>query len=155
MKKIPKILIAELVTIMLFCLCLRAATITETNTLNVTGGLQVNGSNVVAGSETTFVPYTIPFATSNNISLTNGNYQYYAPTNTTTIYMPDMPTNQSHYLIMDVYIDTNSFTIATNGFVSVLLSTNPVFSIYTNKTTTLTFNKPYRCTNWFVWALRQ
>lgn len=125
------------------------------NTVNFASGANINGSNIAAAAETTFTPYVIPFATSNNIALTNGNYQYYAPTNTTTIYMPDAPTNESQYLIMDIYIDAVSFTVATNGFIPVLLSTNPVFSVSTSDTTTLIFNKPYRSTNWYAWALKQ
>ena len=127
---------------------------TETELINFTGGITENGSNITAASSTTFSPYPIPFATSNNISLANGNCQYYAPTNTSTIYLPAVLTNQIYFLRIDLNVGTNSFTIATNGFARVFLSTNPVFSLSTNCTTPVIFDKPYNATNWNAWTLK-
>jgi hypothetical protein len=103
-------------------------------------------SNFVVG--TSFDPYPVPFATSNNIALANGGWQYYAPTNTSTVYLPAAATNLGHSISIDFEPGTNSLTIATNGFCVVTLSTNPVFSIKTSGSTKAVFYKPYNSPDW-------
>ena len=106
-----------------------------------------------------FDAYTIPFATSNAISLANGNLQWYAPTNTTTIYLPTgSSTTQVHSVRIDVDPGVNSFTISTNN---VLFTTNEVLgagasdvTIRTNGVSTpLIFDRAYGDVNWRVWGL--
>lgn len=97
--------------------------------------------------QTSFTPYIIPFAESNNIVLANGSWQAYCPTSTTTIYLPAATTNEGHSLRIDIEPGTNSVTIATNGFVVVTLATNPVFTIKTTATGCI-FDKPYHSADW-------
>lgn len=114
-----------------------------------------NISNLI--NSTSYTPYSIPFATSNNIVLTNGNFQFYAPTNTTTIYMPNADTNQAHSVRIDIYQLSNYFSISSNN---VYFGTNEVLgvnadsvSIRTNGTTSLLFDKAVYNPNWRVFKL--
>ena len=99
---------------------------------------------------TSFSVYNIPYAVSNNINLTNGGWQYYAPTNTTTIYMPYASTNMGHSLRLDIFCGTNSFTIATNGFCVVKMGSAYVTN---SGVGTLIFTKAYNWTNWSVYTM--
>lgn len=137
----------------LLVVTLRAGTVVVTNDMNYTGTIKQNGSNLLVSGTTTYAPYIIPFATSNNIALTNGDYQYYAPTNTSTIYLPTIVTNETYSLRIDLQVGTNSFTIATNGFSPVILSTNPVFSVSTSAVTPVIFDKAYNSSNWYSWTM--
>ena len=149
-----KMVITICILMILLVFGARGADVTQTNNFNFTGTLQKDGSNVLIGGNAVLTPYIIPFATSNNISLINGNYQYYAPTNTSTIYLPAVLTNMTYYLRIDLFTDTNSFTISTNGFAPVILSTNPVFNVSTSGITPCVFDKPYNSSNWYGWALK-
>lgn len=119
----------------------------------LTIGVPIVGSNTVS-----FTPYIMTYALTQTVSLANGNYQYYHPTNITTLVLPSSPTNQFHSVLIDIDIGTNSFTINTNnvcfltndvigvGVSSLIIQTNGV-------TTSLMFNKAYNNVNWRVGRL--
>jgi hypothetical protein len=116
-----------------------------TNTLQVS----INSlSNLVVA--TSFTPYQIPFATSNDIVLANGGWQYYAPTNTTTIYLPTAATNMAHSLRLDILAGTNSFTITNSGSSAVVLGTAYVTN---SGVGALIFDKPYNSATWRAYTL--
>ena len=117
----------------------------DTNTLQT----NINSlSNFVVN--TSFHPYVIPFATSNDISLANGAWQYYAPTNTTTIYLPTAATNMGHSLRIDIYAGTNSFTITNSGSSAVVLGTAYVTN---SGVGALIFDKPFNSATWRAYTL--
>jgi hypothetical protein len=119
-------------------------------TVNESPVLAANSSNFPSS----FTPYIVTFAISNQINLTNGNYQYYAPTSATTIWMPDMPSNFGYSFRIDVNPGTNSFSFGTNN---LCFTTNDVIGvgastirIRTNEATPLVYDKAYNSTNWRV-----
>ena len=155
-----KIIITICALMVLFVIMARGADITQTNnytfngSVNFNGSLQKQGTNILTDTATLSPSYIIPYALSNNISFANGSYQYYSPTNTSTIYLPAVLTNMAYSLRIDLYPGTNSFTVATNGFAPVILSTNPVFSVSTNAVTPAIFDKPYNSSNYNGWTLK-
>jgi hypothetical protein len=101
-----------------------------------------------------FTPYIMTFAASNGINITNGNYQYYAPTSATTLWMPNSPSNQGYSIRVDINPGTNSFSFGTNN---LCFTTNDVIGvgantirIRTNEATPLIYDKAYSSTNWRV-----
>ncbi len=104
-----------------------------------------------------YTPFIIPFSASNDIALANGNYQWYAPTGATTIYLPASATNQGHNFRLDINPGTNSFTLCTNNLIYTTNETIGVGSsslvIRTNATTSLIFDKAYNSVNWRVFGL--
>jgi len=102
----------------------------ETNRVRCIKPLEVGGTNVIAAiggnaaanlatsnrlTAVTWEPYTIPFAASNMINIALGSWQYYAPTDTTTIYLPDIPTNLGASLRLDIQKGAVSVTMATQN----------------------------------------
>jgi hypothetical protein len=129
------------------------------------GGLTLSGNEDVGGNlltnaqfEARGIPYTVPFATSNDIS-TLYSLQYYEPTNTTTIYLPAADTNYSYSIRLEVNPGTNSFSIYTNS--GVLFTTNDVLGvgsgevrIPTTMSSVLLLDKPKYNNKWRVWGLQ-
>jgi hypothetical protein len=118
------------------------------------------GGNLLTNAqfEARGIPYTVPFATSNDIS-TAYSLQYYAPTNTTTIYLPAANTNYSYSIRLEVNPGTNSFSIYTNS--GVLFTTNDVLGvgsgevrIPTTMSSVLLLDKPKYNNKWRVWGLQ-
>ncbi len=120
--------------------------------------MQTNGNAIaLTNFAVSSSPYTITFATSNDISLANGNLQYYAPTNTTTIYLPASVTTLVHCLRIDVEPGTNSFSFGTNNLyyttnTSIGVGSSDI-TIRTNGPTTLLFDKAYNSAYWRVFNL--
>ena len=106
-----------------------------------------------------FSPYVIPYASSNNVSPSNGTYQYYQPTGISTMYFPTAyATNVAWGFVLDVKVNTNvyAFTIFTNN---VCFGTNDypgngvtafLNTIRTNDVSTLTIYKAYNSINWRI-----
>ena len=128
---------------------------------NITGvATSLSNTFLNAANQTnnvSFTPYVISFAMSNDISLVNGNYQYYRPTNTTTIYLPANNISQLCALRIDVYPGTNSFSFGTNNLCFTTNNSPGVgastISIRTNETTGLIFDRAVSNTLWRVWSL--
>ena len=100
-------------------------------------------------------PYVISFAASQNVSIANGAWQLYAPTSTTTLYMPDLTSYGATSNMVSIRIDcipeANSFTIATNN--QVVLATD--FSVTNSvRGTRVFFDKdPGTNTSATLWSL--
>ena len=138
------------------------------NVLSYTNGQLVSPAPIVSQTGTnapiayltaqpSYTPYLVAYALTNTIDIANGNYQYYAPTNTTTLLMPAGVTNQMYSLRIDVEPGTKSFTLGTNN---VLFTTNDVLgvgastiTIRTNAVTPLLFDKAFNSVNWRVYSL--
>ena len=117
----------------------------------------VQNASLLTNWPTSFTPYVISYAVSNDIALANGNYQYYAPTNTTTIYMPTSDTNHAYSIRIDVNPGANSFSFGTNN---LCFTTNDIIGmgastirIRTTETTPLIFDKAIYNVNWRVFSL--
>ena len=92
-----------------------------------------------------FTPYTIPWASSNALDLSNGNYQWYEPTNTTALWFPESNTNQGHVIRIDFNPKASSLTL-TGSVGTVTFATG--FSITNSGTTATIFSKPKYSTIW-------
>jgi len=91
---------------------------------------------------TVFYPPAISYAVSNNIT-TNNAWEYYAPTNTTTIYFPTLDSTSACSKRIDFSIGANSLTINTNN-VTLL----PGFAITNSGVTPAVFDKAVGTTMW-------
>ena len=131
------------------------ANVIFSNNVTISSNLTVNGTVSNGSYSAIGVPVGIENTGSNVVSALTNYYRIVFSNFSQQVYLPLVPTNQSADFIFEVSWNdgTNSGSFVTNAFATVNLSTNPVFTLKTNGTTTAVFHKRAFTTYYTGWTL--